>query len=52
MARGDGRRQEGEPFRIPVAYLILGYENNRNAITDFYRNAKSTVNWVTDAEVP
>jgi hypothetical protein len=38
--------------RIPVAYLILGYENNRKAIIDFLRNARSTINWVTDAIQP
>jgi len=32
--------------------LILGYENNRNAIIGFFRNAKSSANWVTDAIQP
>lgn len=38
--------------RIPVAYLILGWENNREAIIDFFRNAKTTINVVTDAAAP
>jgi hypothetical protein len=38
--------------RIPVAYLILGYENNRKAITDFIRNAETGINIVTDAVQP
>lgn len=38
--------------RIPVAYLILGWENNREAIIDFFRNAKTTINMVTDAAAP
>lgn len=35
--------------RIPVAYLIIGWENNRKTIIDFFRNAKSSVDVVTDA---
>lgn len=38
--------------RIPVAFLILGYENNRKAIIDFLRNARTMINWVTDAIQP
>lgn len=38
--------------RIPVAYLILGWENNCEAIIDFFRNAKTTINMVTDAAAP
>jgi hypothetical protein len=38
--------------RIPVAFLILGYENNRKAIIDFLRKARTTINWVTDAIQP
>jgi hypothetical protein len=48
----NGSTVREEPSRIPVAYLILGYENNRNAIINFYRNAKSMVNMVTDASHP
>ena len=53
MAINGGVSQEGrEPSRRPIAYLILGYENNRKAIIDFYRNAKHFVNWVTDENHP
>jgi hypothetical protein len=41
-----------EPSRIPVAYVIIGYENNRNAIINFYRNSTSMVNLVTNAAHP
>lgn len=46
--KGSGQ----ETSRIPVAYLILGYNNNRDAITKMYRHAKSMLNWVTDAAMP
>jgi hypothetical protein len=53
MTADGGVSEEGrEPSRIPIAYLILGYENNRKAIIDFYRNAKHFVNWVTDENHP
>jgi len=38
--------------RIPIAYLILGWENNRKAIIDFFRNAENMLNFVTDAMMP
>jgi hypothetical protein len=38
--------------RIPVAYLVLGWENNRKAVVDFFLNARSMVNVVTDALFP
>jgi two-component system, OmpR family, sensor histidine kinase VicK len=44
--------EEEEESRIPVAYLILGYENNRNAIIDSLRNAKRSVSSVYDANMP
>jgi|SRR5215211_1414951 len=50
---GRGSRDEQDDVsRISVAYLILGYENNRNAVIGFFRNAKSSANWVTDAILP
>ena len=54
MANNAGMRsgQGEEPSRIPVAYLILGYQNNRNTIINFCRNAKSMINLVTDAIQP
>ena len=52
MSTNGGSRHEQDISRISVAYLILGYENNRNAIIDFFRNAKSSANWVTDAILP
>ncbi len=45
----NGSTKHEDLSRIPVAYLILGYENNRNAIISFYRNARTIVNGVTDA---
>jgi hypothetical protein len=47
MAANESTKPE-DLSRIPVAYLILGYENNRNAIISFYRNAKTMVSGVTD----
>jgi hypothetical protein len=41
-------RSRGEVARVPIAYLILGYENNRNTIIDFHRKAKTMIGWVTD----
>jgi len=38
--------------RIPVAYLIIGYENNRKAMIEFYRNSNIMINWVLDASQP
>jgi hypothetical protein len=52
MAKVEGGGQEGPPSRIPVSYLILGYENNRNTIINFCRNATSMINCVTDAIHP
>jgi hypothetical protein len=52
MSTNGGSRHEQDISRISVAYLILGYENNRNAIIGFFRNAKSSANWVTDAILP
>jgi hypothetical protein len=46
------RHEQDDVSRISVAYLILGYENNRNAVIGFFRNAKSSANWVTDAILP
>jgi hypothetical protein len=34
--------------RIPVAYLILGYEANRELLINFYRNAQREIDWVTE----
>ena len=51
-ANGDTKQEEEVQSRIPVAYLILGYENNRNAIIDSLRNAKSSVSSVYDANMP
>jgi hypothetical protein len=48
MAKKEGASRSEEPSKIPVAFLVLGYENNRNTIIDFYRNANTMVNWVTD----
>jgi hypothetical protein len=45
----NGTTKHGSLSRIPIAYLILGWENNHQAIVDFLRNAKSLVNVVTDA---
>jgi hypothetical protein len=50
--RGSRRHEQDDVSRISVAYLILGYENNRNAVIGFFRNAKSSANWVTDAILP
>ena len=48
----DERGNQEEPSRIPVAYLILGWENNRKAVRDFYRNARTAVNMITDEITP
>jgi hypothetical protein len=48
----SSRHEQDDVSRISVAYLIHGYENNRNAIIGFFRNAKSSANWVTDAIQP
>ena len=48
----SSRHEQDDASRISVAYLILGYENNRNAVIGFFRNAKSSANWVTDAILP
>jgi hypothetical protein len=45
-------RVDQESSRIPVAYLILGWENNRKAVRDFYRNARTIVNMITDEITP
>lgn len=50
--RSSRHEQDDDASRISVAYLILGYENNRNAVIGFFRNAKSSANWVTDAILP
>jgi len=50
--RTDGRVEHDEAFRIPVAYMIVGWENNRRAIVDLYRNAEKFVHWVLDREIP
>ncbi|MEO9321291.1 MAG: hypothetical protein ABI361_11520 [Nitrososphaera sp.] len=34
--------------RIPVAYLIVGLENNRKAVEDFFKNPISSVSLVID----
>jgi hypothetical protein len=47
MATNWSMNQENAS-RIPVAYLILGYENNRRAIIDFHRNARAMINWVKE----
>lgn len=39
---------EDDPSRMPVAYLVLGFKANRDAIINFYRNARWWINWVTD----
>ena len=38
--------------RIPVAFMVLGYENNRETIISVLRNAKTVVNTVIDALQP
>ena len=45
-----GITSEDRPSRIPVSYLILGFEANRDAIINFYRNANRIINWVTNEE--
>lgn len=44
-----GVGKKGEMSRIPVAYLILGYENNHNTIVSLLRNSRVTVNAVIDS---
>lgn len=44
-----GKVEHESMSRIPVAYLILGWENNRKTLIDFYRNAKRSVDVVTDS---
>jgi hypothetical protein len=39
-------------FRIPVAFMVLGYENNRETIINVLRNARTSVNTVIDALQP
>jgi hypothetical protein len=46
------RHEHEEVSRIPVAYLILGWENNRKAVSDFYQNARTMVNVITDEITP
>jgi hypothetical protein len=46
------RNSHKDMSRIPVAYLILGWENNRKALIDFFRNAKNMINVLTDASAP
>lgn len=48
MAAKGGLEHESAS-RVPVAYLVLGWENNRKTIVDFCRNAKSSVDVLTDA---
>jgi hypothetical protein len=44
-----GVGKKGEVSRIPVAYLILGYENNHNTIVSVLRNSRVTVDAVIDS---
>jgi hypothetical protein len=44
-----GVRKQSEMSRIPVAYLILGYENNHNTIVSLLRNSRVTVDTVIDS---
>ena len=44
----DLSTQDHSRFRIPVAYLILGYEANRELLINFYRNAEKEIHWVTE----
>jgi hypothetical protein len=44
--------ENGDMTIIPVAFLILGYENNRKAVIDFLRTARHTINWITDEIQP
>jgi hypothetical protein len=44
----NGSTMHPDVSRIPVAYLILGWENNRNAIINFIRNARTGISFVTD----
>lgn len=44
-----GKMEHESMSRILVAYLVFGWENNRKTLIDFYRNAKSSVDVVTDA---
>ena len=48
----NGRVEHEEEFRIPVAYLILGWEHNKQVIIDFFRNARTEISWATDAIQP
>ena len=44
----DLSSQDHRLTRIPVAYLILGYEANRELLVNFYRNAEQEIDWVTE----
>jgi hypothetical protein len=44
-----GVGKKGEMSRIPVAYMILGYENNHNTIVSLLRNSRVTVDTVIDS---
>jgi hypothetical protein len=44
-----GVQKHGETSRIPVAYLILGYENNHNTIVSLLRNSRVTIDTVIDS---
>jgi hypothetical protein len=44
----DGSAEHHTVSRIPVAYLILGYEANRDLLVNFYRNAQKEIDWVTE----
>ena len=48
----NGRAKHEHMSRIPVAYLELGSENNRQALIDFHGNARSSINIVTGAVSP
>ena len=52
MVTNGSVENDFSPSRIPVAYLIIGYGNNRDAIIDFYRSAKETIDWISDAMEP
>jgi hypothetical protein len=47
-----GKTNHTDISRIPVAFLILGWENNRMTLINFFRNAMSSIGFVTDEITP
>ena len=48
----SGSAAHNDMSRIPVAFMVLGYENNRETIINVLRSARTKVNTVIDALQP